>query len=45
MKRRCVAEELWKIGFMVEAAHNSVGLDGEIGTKSELYMLLEEHRL
>lgn len=27
---------------LVEAAHNSVGLDGEIGTKSELYMLLEE---
>lgn len=22
---------------------NSVGLDGEIGTRSELYMLLEEH--
>ena len=30
---------------LVEAAHNSVGLDGGIGTKSELYMLLEEHRL
>ena len=30
---------------LIEAAHNSVGLDGGIGTKSELYMLLEEHRL
>ena len=30
---------------LVEAAHNSVGLDGGIGTKSEFYMLLEEHRL
>lgn len=29
----------------MEAAHNSVGLDGGFGTKSELYMLLEEHRL
>ena len=29
----------------MEAAHNSVGLDGGIGSKSELYMLLEEHRL
>ncbi len=28
---------------LVDAAHNSVGLDGEIGTRSELYMLLEEH--
>lgn len=30
---------------LVEAAHNSVGLDGEAATRSELYMLLEEHRL
>ncbi len=30
---------------LVEAAHNSIGLDGGSGTKSELYMLLEEHRL
>lgn len=30
---------------LAEVAHNSVGLDGEIGTKIELYMLLEEHRL
>ena len=47
MIKRCVAEELLKIGQRpsVGAAHNSVGLDGGIGTKSELYMLLEEHRL
>ena len=30
---------------LVEAAHNSVGLNGGYGTRSELYMLLEEHRL
>ena len=30
---------------LVEVAHNSVGLDGGPGTKSELYMLLEEHHL
>ena len=30
---------------LVEAAHNSVGIDGGYGTKSELFMLLEEHRL
>ena len=30
---------------LIEAAHNSVGLDGGTGTRSELYMLLEEHRL
>ena len=30
---------------LVEAAHNSIGLDGGAGTRSELYMLLEEHRL
>ena len=29
----------------MEAAHNSVGLDEGNGTRSELYMLLEEHRL
>ncbi len=29
----------------MEAAHNSVGLDGGVGTRSELYTLLEEHRL
>ena len=47
MTKRSVAEELQKIGqkTLIEAAHNSVGLDGGIGTKSELYMLLEEHRL
>ena len=31
--------------ILMEAAHNSVGLDGGVGTRSELYMLLEEHRL
>ncbi len=30
---------------LVEAAHNSIGLDGGVGTRSELYMLLEEHQL
>ena len=30
---------------LIGAAHNSVGLDGGAGTRSELYMLLEEHRL
>lgn len=30
---------------LIEAAHNSVRLDGGAGTRSELYMLLEEHRL
>ena len=43
MRGRGVTEERAKI--LVEAAHNSVGLDGGVGTKSELYMLLEEHRL
>jgi len=43
MRGRGVTEDRAKI--LVEAAHNSVGLDGGIGTKSELYMLLEEHRL
>ena len=43
MRGRGVTEDRAKI--LVEAAHNSVGLDGGYGTKSELYMLLEEHRL
>ena len=43
MRGRGVTEERAKT--LVEAAHNSVGLDGGAGTKSELYMLLEEHRL
>lgn len=43
MRGRGVTEDRAKI--LVEAAHNSVGLDGGIGTKSELYMLLGEHCL
>lgn len=43
MRGRGVTEDRAKI--LVEAAHNSVGLDGGVGTRSELYMLLEEHRL
>lgn len=43
LRGRGVTEDRAKI--LVEAAHNSVGLDGGYGTKSELYMLLEEHRL
>ena len=43
MRGRGVTEDRAKP--LVEAAHNSVGLDGGIGAKSELYMLLEEHRL
>lgn len=43
MRGRGVTEDRAKI--LVEAVHNSVGIDGGIGTKSELYMLLEEHRL
>ena len=43
MRGRGVTEDREKP--LVEAAHNSVGLDGGIGTKSELYILLEEHRL
>lgn len=43
MRGRGVTEDRAKT--LVEAAHNSVGLDEGIGTKSELYMLLEEHRL
>ena len=43
MRGRGVTEDRAKT--LVEVAHNSVGLDGGIGMKSELYMLLEEHRL
>ena len=43
LRGRGVTEDRAKI--LVEAAHNSVGLGGGYGTKSELYMLLEEHRL
>ena len=43
MRGRGVTEDRAKT--LVEVVHNSVGLDGGIGTKSELYMLLEEHRL
>lgn len=43
MRGRGVTEDRAKT--LVEAAHNSVGLDGGAGTRSELYMLLEEHRL
>ena len=43
MRGRGVTEDRAKI--LVEAAHNSIGLDGGPGTRSELYMLLEEHRL
>lgn len=41
MRGRGVAEDRAKT--LIEATHNSVGLDGGIGTRSELYMLLEEH--
>jgi len=43
LRGRGVTEDRAKI--LVEAAHNSVGLDGGYGTKSELYMLLEENHL
>lgn len=43
MRGRGVTEDRAKI--LVEAAHNSIGLEGGAGTRSELYMLLEEHRL
>lgn len=43
MRGRGVTEDRAKT--LVEAAHNSVGIAGGTGTKSELYMLLEEHRL
>ena len=43
MRGRGVTEDRAKP--LVEAAHNSVGLDGGLGAKSELYMLLEEHCL
>ena len=43
MRGRGVTEDRAKT--LVEAAHNSIGLDGGPGTRSELYMLLEEHKL
>ena len=43
IRGRGVTEDRAKI--LVEAAHNSIGLEGGAGTRSELYMLLEEHRL
>lgn len=43
MRGRGITEDRAKT--LVEAAHNSVGLDGGLGTKSELYLLLEEHCL
>jgi transposase len=43
MRGKGVAEDMAKT--LGEAAHNSVGLDGDIGTKSELYVLPEEHLL
>ena len=43
MRGRGVTEDRAKI--LVEAAHSSIGLYGGDRTRSELYMLLEEHRL
>ena len=43
MRGRGVTEDRARI--LIEAAHNSVGLAGGYGTKSELFMLLEEYRL
>ena len=43
MRGRGVTED--RARTLVEAAHNSIGLDGGPGTRSELYMLLEEHKL
>lgn len=43
MRGRGVTEDRAKT--LVETAHNSVGFDGGAGTRSELYLLLEEHRL
>ena len=43
MRGRGVTE--FRAKTLVDAAHNSIGLDGGTGTRSELYMLLEEHRL
>lgn len=43
MRGRGVNEDRAKT--LVEVAHNSVGLEGGAGTRSELYMLLEEHQL
>ena len=43
LRGRGVTEDRAKT--LVEVAHNSIGLDGGAGTRSELYMLLEEHKL
>lgn len=43
MRGRGVNEDRAKT--LIEVAHNSVGLDGGPGTRSELHMLLEEHQL
>ena len=43
LRGRGVTEDRAKT--LVEAAHNSIGLEGGAGTRSELYMLLEEHKL
>ena len=43
MRGRGVTEDRAKT--LVEAVHNSVGLDGGPRIKSELYMLIEEHHL
>ena len=43
MRGREITEDRAKT--LVEVAHNSVGLDREIGTTNELYMLLAEHCL
>ena len=43
IRGRGVTED--RVMILMEAAHNSVGLDGGVGIRSELYMLLEEHRL
>ena len=43
LRGRGVTEDRAKT--LVEAAHNSIGLEGGTGTRSELYMLLEEHKL
>lgn len=41
MHSRDVIEDREKT--LMETVHNSVGLDGELGIKSELYILLEEY--
>ena len=43
MRGRGVNEDSAKT--LIEVAHNSVGLEGGHGTRSELYMLLKEHQL